>query len=62
MYERVDLNIYLLLPRGVDSILSCLNYVPVSVHINSVVDLPGCTLSLYGTTCPLYWVLMMNVI
>ena len=51
MYERVDL----------DLILPCLNYVPVSVHVDSVVHLPGCTLSLYGTKYPVYWALMMNV-
>ena len=52
MYEGVDLDICLLLPRGMDLILPCLNYVPVSVHVSSVVHLPGCTLSLYDTKYP----------
>ena len=60
MYEGVDIDIYLLLLRGMDLIIPCLNY--VSVHINSVVHLPGCTLSLYGTKYPAYWALMMSVI
>ena len=60
MYEGVDLDIYLLLPRGMDLIVPCLDY--VSVHINSVVHLPGCTLSLYGTKYPAYWALTMYVI
>ena len=33
MYEGVDLNICLLLPRGVDLILPRVNYVPVLVHV-----------------------------
>ena len=60
MYEGVDIDIYLLLLRGIDLIIPCLNY--VSVHINSVVHLPGCTLSLNGTKYPAYWALIMNVI
>ena len=60
MYEGVGLDINLLLFRRMDLIVPCLNY--VSVHINSVVHLPGCTLSFYGTKYPVYWALMMNVI
>ena len=60
MYEGVDLDKYLLLLRGIDLKVPCLNN--VSVHINSAVHLPGCTLSLYGTKHPVYWALMMDVI
>ena len=60
MYEGVDLDIYLLLLRGMDLIVPCLNY--VSVHIKSVEHLPCCTLSFYGTKYPVCWALMMNVI
>ena len=62
MFEGVDLDICLLFPRGVDLTLTCLNCVPVSVHVNSVVHLSGCTLSMYGTKYPVYWALMMNII
>ena len=54
MYEGVDLDICLLPPRGMNFILPCLIYLPVSVHVNSVVHLPGCTLFLYGTKYPVY--------
>ena len=40
MYEEVDLSLYLLLPRGMDLILPCLNYVPV--HITLLVLVVPC--------------------
>ena len=36
MCEGVDIGIYLLLHREMDLLLPCLNYVPVSVHVDSV--------------------------
>ena len=52
MYEGVDLDIYLLLLRGMDLIVPCLNY--VSVHMKTAEHLPCCTLSFYGTKYSVY--------
>ena len=59
MYEGADLDICLLLPRGVGLILPWVNYVLVSVH---VAQLSTCTLSLYSIKYPVYWALLMDVI
>ena len=57
MYEGVNLSIYLLLPRGMDLILPCLNYVPVHVTSLALLYLV-CTVPIN----PVHWALIMNVI